>query len=270
LPGFAGRRSLVIVSSYSGDTEETVSAYKDARAKGARIVAVTSGGRIGMMAGRDGFPVITMPVGLPPRCALGYSFFSILMLLCAIGVVGDKSEDMDETIRVMGDLRSKRLAWHVKGKNNIAKNIAGRLYRKYVVIYSGQERMDAVAARWRGQLAENSKTMASSHVIPEMNHNEIVGWGYPGRLIENSAVIMLKDKGDHPRISLRMDITRNIIRRSGVEVTELESMGESALARMFSLAYVGDFVSFYLAILNGIDPTPVRMIDYLKKELAKA
>jgi glucose/mannose-6-phosphate isomerase len=124
--------------------------------------------------------------------------------------------------------------------------------------------------RFRGQLAENSKALASSHVFPEMNHNEIVGWQNPKKLFKNFVVVMLRDKGMHPRIAKRMDITRDILKKEGVELIEICSAGEDLLSRIFSLIYIGDFISYYLAIRYGIDPMPVDRVTYLKKRLLEA
>ena len=123
--------------------------------------------------------------------------------------------------------------------------------------------------RLRGQLNENSKALALSHVFPEMNHNEIVGWQNPKKLFKNFVVLILKDKGIHPRVAKRMDITRDILKKEGVDVFEIWSRGEGLLSRIFSLIYMGDFISYYLAILYGIDPTPVDRVTYLKNQLAK-
>ena len=123
--------------------------------------------------------------------------------------------------------------------------------------------------RWRGQLAENAKVLSSMHVFPEMNHNEIVGWTNPRGLLRKFTAIMLKDTSDHPRIKKRMEITTSILKNEKFNVIEVEACGKSRLDRMLSLMYIGDFVSFYLAILNKVNPTPVDRIDYLKRELAK-
>ena len=269
LPGFIDGESLVVVSSYSGNTEETLSSYEDAKDKRARILAITSGGELKAKADKDGYPVILIPKALPPRCALGYSFLPLVVVLSKLGVVKDKSNDIDEMIRVLEKLKDGRLGHKVTGAKNTAKEIAGSLYLKYPVIYGGQDRIDCVVTRWRGQLAENSKTLASSHLFPEMNHNEIVGWENPKKLLKSFVVVMLRDRDDHPRTAKRMDITKKIIKDEGVEVIEVNSIGDGTLARIFSLIYTGDFVSFYLAILNKRDPTPVERVTYLKRELAK-
>lgn len=270
LPNFVDENSLVVAASYSGNTEETLSAYKDAKSKKAALVAITSGGELESLARQDNYPHMTIPKGLPPRCALGYSFFPSLILLSKLGIIEDKSSEIYAAIDILKDLRNKKIGFNVKGKNNLAKSIAGRIHLKFPVIYGGQDRIDSVVTRWRGQLAENSKTLSSSHIFPEMNHNEIVGWENPKKLLKNFIVIILRDAGDHPRTSKRMDITKGIIEAKLAKVIEVRSVGKDVLSRILSLIYIGDFVSYYLAILNKRDPTPVESVTYLKKELAKA
>jgi glucose/mannose-6-phosphate isomerase len=152
---------------------------------------------------------------------------------------------------------------------NLALILANRLHGKLPIIYSAAERLDAVNVRWRGQIAENSKHLAFGHVLPEMNHNEIVGWKVDRRLMRKMAVVFLRDKGTHPRVRLREEVTKRIIQKYASTVLEAQSEGKSLLARVFSLVYLGDWVSYYLAILNNEDPTPVKVIDFLKGELAK-
>lgn len=269
LPNFVGKNSLVIVSSYSGNTEETLGAYKDARGRGASIIAITSGGRIQEMAKADGNACLIIPPGLPPRAALGYSFFPLLILMSKIGIITDKSKDIDETIKALENLRDKLVGAAVALEKNIAKKIASDLHDKYGIIYGGQDHIDCVVTRWRGQIAENSKALSSSHVFPEMNHNEIVGWENPKALIDKFVVVILRDKSDHPRTAKRMDISKVMMKKKAAKIVEVFSTGESLLTRIFSLVYTGDFVSYYLAILNECDPTPVESITYLKDELGK-
>jgi len=270
LPNFVGKDSIVIASSYSGNTEETLSAYNDARRKRAKIIAITSGGELRARAERDGVPVLAIPGGLPPRCALGYSSLTLLAVLSKIGVVSDRSKDIGRTIALLQYMKDKNLGHGVAFEKNIAKRIASRLYDKYPVIYSGQDHIDSVVTRWRGELAENSKSLSSGAAIPEMNHNEIVGWDNPKFILKNFMVVILRDSADHPRNSKRIDVTKRMIKSLGVDLLEVESTGNGLLERIFSLVYTGDFVSFYLAILNKRDPTPVERIAYFKSELAKA
>jgi glucose/mannose-6-phosphate isomerase len=269
LPNFVGAGSLVIVSSYSGNTEETIATYKDAKERGARIIAITSGGEIKKMAKADGNACLVIPSGLPPRCALGYSFFPLLALMSKIGIITDKSKEVAETIKVLELLRDKKIGPSVATVRNVSKRLALDLHGKYGIIYGGQDHIDCVVTRWRGQIEENSKALASSHVFPEMNHNEIVGWENPKELLKKFVGVMLRDKSDHPRTAKRMDISKTIIKKRAFKVVEIESVGDSLLARVFSLVYMGDFVSYYLAILNKRDPTPVESVTYLKNELAK-
>ena len=269
LPAFVDKKTLVVVSSYSGNTEETLSAYEEAKKRGASIVAITTNGNLKSYAERDGVPYIIIPQGLPPRCALGYSSIPIMVLFSKLGIISDKQREIEEASNVLSDLRDRELSPDVGEDNNISKRIANDLFGKYAIIYGANQYTDSVVTRWRGQLAENSKAVSSTHVFPEMNHNEIVGWSNPKNLMKDLVVVILRDREDHPRVAKRMDISTSIIKREGVKVIEVTSQGKSLLSRIFSLIYIGDFVSLYLAILNGVDPTPVDNVMYLKNELAK-
>lgn len=268
LPNFVDGNTLLFASSYSGNTEEALSAYKKAREKKARIVAISSDGALEKLAKEDETPFIKIPGGLPPRCALGYSFIPTLIVLSKMGFIKDKEKEVDETAEVLEGLK-KELGLNRPADTNIGKRTALALQHKFPIIYGANDYIDVVVTRWRGQLAENGKHLASSHVFPEMNHNEIVGWDFPVELMRNFVVIFLRDRGDHKRVAKRMDITKEILSEKGISVVEVFSRGGGLLSRMMSLIYVGDMMSFYLAILNGVDPTPVDRVTYLKKELAK-
>jgi glucose/mannose-6-phosphate isomerase len=269
LANFVAEDTLVIVSSYSGNTEESLSAYHEAVSRGSSIIAITSGGKLEKAAEKDDIPCLIIPEGFPPRCALGYSFFPLLTVLAKIGIIKDQAGPIDDTIHNLRKLRDSRIGYKISHKDNPAKKMAAEIFGRLPVIYASQDHMDAVVTRWRGQFAENAKTLSSGHLFPEMNHNEIVGWQNPKKVLKECIAIILRDAADHPRISKRMDVTRDLLKRDKVKVLEVSSSGPGLLARMFSLIYIGDFVSFYLAILNGVDPTPVEKIAYLKKELAK-
>lgn len=269
LPAYVDANSLVFVSSYSGNTEETLSAYAQAREKGACIVAVSSGGKLKEYALNDKVPFIEIPKGIPPRAALGYSSIVLLGLLAKLGLINNIDASVAEMVKVLEVLRDKNLKPAIAQKDNVSKYIAARLFKKLAFIYSSSVHFDAVATRFRGQLSENSKALALTHVFPEMNHNEIVGWENPKKLFKDFVVIMLRDKFMHPRVAMRMDITKEVIKKEGVSVLEIWSRGQDLLTRMFSLIYIGDFISFYLAILYGIDPTPVEKVNYLKAKLGQ-
>jgi len=267
LPEFVDKNSLVIISSYSGNTEETIAAHKDAVKRKARILCVSTNGETEKLARKHKNAFIKIPGGLSPRAALGYSFFPLLVALSRLGIVKSKTRAIAETIRLLK--RTSSLFADLQSPENAPLRLARQLAGKLPVVYSATEYFDAVNVRWRGQIAENGKQLAFGHVIPEMNHNELVGWKVLNELMKSMEVVFLRDGGVHPRVRVREDITKNIIAQYASSVTEVWSEGDSLLARMFSLIHFGDWVSLYLAILNREDPTPVRVIDFLKGELAK-
>ena len=268
LPGFAGSATLVIASSYSGNTEETLSAYREARRAGAAIVCVTSGGKLAEMAGNDQFPLVSIPAGLPPRAALGYSTMALLGSLCALGLVAPMRPAMEETVQLLYRLEQK-YGLPVPESVNPAKQVARLLHGKIGAIYAASGVLEGAAIRWRGQLEENAKNLALHHLLPEMNHNELVGWDFPASLLRQVAVVLLRDAEEHPQVRRRFDLTREILEQKAGTVYETWSEGESRLARIFSVIYMGDFASLYLAGLNEVDPTPVTVIESLKRRLAQ-
>lgn len=267
LPAFVGPRSFVIVSSYSGNTEETIMMHKEALKRKAKVLCITSGGKTEQIARARRTALIKIPAGLPPRAALGYSFFPLLIALTKLGFVQSKARQIRETVSLLQE-KSNQYGTPDPSTNNALK-LAESLKGHIGIIYSSWERFDAVATRWRGQIAENAKSLSFGHVLPEMNHNELVGWKVLQEQMRELQVFFLRDREDHRRVQTRMDITRNIIGGYTSHITEVRSEGTSLLARMFSLVYLGDWVSYYLAILNGEDPTPVKVIDDLKEELGK-
>ena len=250
VPNFADENTLVFAVSYSGNTEETLAAFEDAQKKKAKIVAVTSGGILETKAKK----IIKVPSGLQPRAALGYLFFPVLGVLVNSGIVDVKIREIEEMLSVL----SKTDGFKSVGER-IAKNIGART----PIVYAS-ESLSAVAYRWKTQFNENSKVAAFHHVFSEMNHNEIAGYQTMGR--EKFIAIFLKDKEDNERIQKRMGITKEIISQK-VDVEEVFTKGEFLLSRLFSGIYYGDFASYYLAVQNKTDPTPVTVIENLKKKL---
>ncbi|MCR4401957.1 MAG: bifunctional phosphoglucose/phosphomannose isomerase [Firmicutes bacterium] len=268
LPAFVDRDTLVFASSYSGNTEETLSAYGIARDRGARVVCITSGGRLAELASRDGMPLVLIPKGFPPRTALAYLFVPMLAALARLGYVKDAAEGLDEAELILGDL-SLVLGPQSPVSVNQAKRLAIGMYGKIPLIYGSSGIAAAAALRWKTQINENSKTHAFWNAFPELNHNETVGWGAREDISRGLRVVLLKDKGDHPRVQRREEITATLM-AAAAGIDEVHSLGRSKVARLLSLVYVGDFASLYLAFLNGVDPKPVEVIDYLKGELARA
>ena len=268
LPAWVGPRTLVIASSNSGDTQETLSAYRQARRRGARLVAVTSGGQLARLARRDGVPWGVVPAGLPPRAALGYLAGAPLGCLARAGVSPLRAAQLQAATTAMA--RTMR-AWRpeIPTRRNLAKQLAGRLLGRLVIVNGADGGWEAVVARWRGQLAENAKTLASSHLFPEMNHNEVNGWEFPPRLLRQCAVLLLTDRDLHPRVQQRMAITARIIRASGAVVLPVAVPGPTAVSRLLSMVALGDYLSVYLALLHRVDPTPVTRVTYLKRHLQR-
>lgn len=266
LPAFADENTLVIVSSYSGNTEETISAYIDAKAKGCKILCISSGGEITKMAETDGYYVIKIPRGYQPRCALGFSFVPLLMLMGKLEFVQNKNQDIKNLISY---IKEKALQYVTLDEEvNTAIKLARHIDGKIPVIYSSSDMLDIVNYRWRGQIAENAESLAFGNLLPEMNHNEIVGWKKNQEFLRKFVVIYLNDKEDFPRIQKRMEIIREIIKpHIDVELV-LNSEGSTRLERIFDLIYLGDWISFYLAILYKADPTEIENINTLKNKLS--
>jgi glucose/mannose-6-phosphate isomerase len=212
-------------------------------------------------------PWIKIPGGLSPRAALGYSFFPLLVVFGRLGLIKRKTGEINETIKLLKEKAA--LYSRVDAADNAPLRLAEQIKGRLPVIYSSTEHLDAINVRWRGQIAENAKQLGYGHVLPEMNHNELVGWKVLTDLMRQMHVVFLKDAGTHPRVAIREDITKGVVGRYAGAVTEVRSEGKSLLARMFSLVHFGDWVSLYLAILNREDPEPVDIINYLKNELSK-
>ncbi len=266
LPAFTDASSLVVVSSYSGNTEETLYSYEQARAAGAQIVCLTSGGQLASLAGKYGNPLLQLPAGMPPRTALGFSAIMLFGCLTAAGLLPDMSSHFEEAVVVLNGLVTRYGPGTPESKNP-AKIIARSLWGNVVGIYASNGLLDPAAVRWRGQMEENAKNLAFHHVLPEMNHNELVGWELPAHVLQQIGVVFLRDRDDHPQNQRRFDLTREIVALKAAAVHEAWTEGESPLARIFSLICLGDFVSFYLACLNEVDPTPVPVIEMLKQKL---
>lgn len=268
LPRFVGPRTLVFAVSFSGNTEETLNAYAEAREKGASIVVLTSGGKLAERAREDGVPVITVPGGIAPRSATGYLFLPMLVILERLGLIAGISREAEGMIAHLQELRS-RYGMNAALRDNPAKQLAMNLEGRLPVIWGASGTTEVVAQRWKGQINENAKSPAYWNVLPELNHNEVVGFDAPADILKNTWLVFLRDPDDHPQVRLRFSITREMV-GSAAGVSEFEASGEGRLARMYSLIYLGDFTGLYLAARYGIDPGPVKAIDRLKVALAKS
>lgn len=272
LPENVGPDTLLFAASNSGNTEETLAVYAGARKARAAIVAFSTGGKLASLAKADGVPLVTFPGGLQPRAALGYSFVPLIVAAARLGLMPEVLlDDIDEASAVLRAVRNECNPT-VPLAGNQAKTLAGSWLGKIPVIYGSQGERGVVAYRWKTQINENAKAYAVANVFPELNHNETVGWSGSqgqGEVEKNLAVVILRDDREPSQIKRRVDLTKQIIIEQDVTLSEAWARGDSTLSRMLSLVYVGDFASFYLAIAYGEDPTPVRVIDWLKSELAK-
>lgn len=259
LPKYVGEHSLVIVSSYSGNTEETVAAMQQALKAKATVVCVTSGGKIGSLAKKKNLDCIALPGGMPPRACLGYSMVQVLYVLAHYGYLSIKEAEKSIAASI------QLLLAEEKDIQKQAKAIAKKLSGKTPIIYAASE-FESVAVRFRQQINENSKMLAWHHVIPEMNHNELVGW----RDKDNSRyVVFLRNESDFKRTQMRMNINQTVIKKYS-PFLEIWSKGKTFFEKVFYVVHLTDWVSVYLSDLHGVDTTEVKVIDHLKNELSKA
>ena len=258
LPAFIDENTLVIISSYSGNTEETLEAMDHAVARGAMLVAVTSGGQVADRATAEGYPVILIPGGDPPRACLGYSMIQLLHILASQRLI---APDWRTSLRAGIDL----LRTEGQAIRSEAESIADRIHDKLPVLYA-DDRMEGVAVRWRQQLNENAKMLCWHHVVPEMNHNELVGWRTAR---PDWAVLFLTTDGDHPRITRRMEINRQVMERYAETIVDVQASGTDDLQRAIHLIHLGDWVSWFVSEQRGMDAMEIEVIDHLKAALAE-
>ena len=258
LPGYVGKGSLVIACSYSGNTEETLAAMHEALGKGARVACITSGGTMLELAREKDLDHIVIPGGNPPRTMLAYSLVQQFFLLKHFGIIaGDFEGPMAKAATMLANDKA--------AIQQAAKDLTAKLFGKRVIIYS-EAATEAVSIRFRQQLNENSKELCWHHVIPEMNHNELVGWAGGAKHL---AVVLFRHKSDHERSQVRMEINKEVFARHTDHIYEVWSQGDDAFARQLHLINLGDWVSYYLAEKKGVDPTEIAVINMLKGKLAE-
>jgi len=267
LPAFvSGPSSLVIGSSYSGETEETLTVFAEAHRRGCRLLALTTGGTLARHAREYGALLVTFDYKSQPRAALGYSFMPLLALLCRLGLVSDKSADLAEAVAVMRAWQNEIEPASPVARNS-AKRLAGQMMGRYVVVW-GSGILAEVARRWKTQINENAKQWAGFEVLPEADHNAICGT-LPDEVTARVIVLFLTSALDHPRTQMRHSSTRQVLMTLGVNTDVIAARGQSALAHMLSMIHYGDYVSGYLGLLNEQDPTTIAGIVELKKRLAE-
>lgn len=258
LPHFVSHNTLVIISSYSGDTEETNKAMEDALNKGAHIICVTSGGRIKQLALKKGIDVIEVPPGIPPQLSLAFSLVQLLHIFSFHGIISKVyKKDITRSIELL----------NAEEENIIidAQKSAIEFLGKNIIVYSSAG-MESVALRFRQQINENSKGLCWHHTFPELNHNELQGWREGN---ENHMIVLFRNDTDYMRTSKRMDIFKDLVNHNEINVKEVFSKGDSILERMLYFIHWADWVTYFMAELKGIDPMDMRPMEYLKSEMAK-
>ncbi len=268
LPHWVDENSLLMCVSYSGNTEETLSVYAEGRKRRSKIVVITSGGKLSELVKEDGWPIFRVPeVGIPPRTALGYLFLPQLLIIRKLQLADFQDGELSELVNTLKQL-TEEIDVSVPKEKNISKKLAEEIYQSVPLVYTTSDFLEGVGIRWKTQLNENSKNPVYAQFFSELDHNEIMGWEGAKNLTKQFSVILLRDKNESERMRRRMNITSSLIKEKPKKILEVYSKGEGLLARMLSLIYIGDYVSFYLGILNNVDPTEINYISDLKKKLS--
>ena len=258
VPPWTSPERAIFCSSYSGNTEETIGCYAAAEAVGARRIVATTGGKLAELARGDGVPVIGMPAGLQPRAAVGYTFAIAAEVASLVGAA--------PAIRTEIDSSSAHLEAATDSLLGLAEDLAGRIHGSVPLIY-GCDLTAKVAYRWKCQINENAKLPAFDHQLPEMDHNEIVGWA--GGPAGAYTALFLEDRDQHPRERQRFELTAELIAEPAHDVIRLETEGETRTERLLWTVMLGDLLSLELAAREGVDPTPVAVIEDLKDRLGR-
>jgi glucose/mannose-6-phosphate isomerase len=271
-PAWLSAGDFLVFSSYSGETEETLAAFRAARAlsrgSGVRACALSTGGTLAKEAAAAGVPVALLPAGHPPRAALGWSFSTLAAVASHLGVIPGLAARMEGAALAVERVVSA-CGTAVLQSRNSAKKLAIRLAGHAVLVIGGERGLHSVAWRWKGQLNENAKQLAWASALPEMNHNEIDGFAGPKGAVGRLAVVLLRDPEDHPRVAARFDWLTAYLKRRGVPAFPVLAAGDDPAARLLSAAALGDFVSYYLALENGVDPSALPGVEALKTALSR-
>jgi len=265
-PGWLGDDDVLVFSSYSGETEETLAAYESVRGRTPRSCVLATGGTLARLAAKDGVPVAALPEGMPPRAALGYSFSTLAMISGHLGLLADAGARLARAADEAG-----RLAFacgrNVVVSRNPAKQLAIRLAGRAIILIANERTLYPAALRWKGQLNENAKHLAWVSPLPEMNHNEVDGFVNPAGIVPRLAALLFSDPSDHPRIVRRLGWLRTYLKRRGLRVETVTAVGDDPMTRLVRCVLLGDFVSYFLALRDGADPSALPGVEALKRAL---
>lgn len=260
VPSYVDEKTLLFATSYSGNTEETISAYKEGLKRKANIFIISSDGQLEKFAREENLPFLKIPGGMPPRCAFGYLFFSSYRILKELNILPEIEEKF--FIEIENYVKS------FSREKNKALEIAQKIYNKIPLLYSDNYILPCIL-RWKTQIAENSKSFSFVNVFPEMNHNEIMSFYFPEWFIKKIVCLFFNYGEEHERVKKRLKIIEKIIKNKNVETIKINAKGSSFLEKMIYLVILGDWVSYYLALMNKIDPTEIEEISYLKELLKR-
>lgn len=265
LPAWADASTLVVACSYSGYTEETISTAHAAHRRGCPVVVISRGGSLGRWALRQGIPWLRVDYEGEPRTALGYTMMACLGLLCNLGLVRDCAGEVEEAVALLADLAG-RYQTGSPTPGNQAKALASQLWGKQAVVY-GAGPMAPVARRWKTQINENAKAWAFAEALPELHHNSVAGYLRPSPIRHNTLVVLLRCRHLSAQDLQRYETTLELLEAQGVSYRVVDAPGEGLLAQVMGATYLGDWTSYYLALLYGEDPSPVPCIDTWKARL---
>jgi glucose/mannose-6-phosphate isomerase len=267
LPEFCRRNTLVVASSFSGNTAETLAAFAEAASRGCRLVAITVGGELGVAAAGEDAALVRVPDDVSvPRAALGYLVGAVLGVLDAMGLLPPATGDVDRAGAVLDEL-GRSLGADRGSSENEAKALASWLLGRTPVVWGTEGLAEAAAIRWKSQCNENAKVPALAGILPELDHNDIEGWS-PGSG-SGFGLVVLRHQGEDPRVARRVGATLEAIEAAGLESREVGARGDTPIERVLSLIMVGDFVTTYLGVARGVDPTPIPILTGLKERLRR-
>lgn len=267
LPAWAkGPETLVICSSHSGNTEETLSSFNEAIERGCSLMSITTGGKLAELSATNGKITWKFNHVGQPRTAIGWAVGLLLALFFRLGLIEDQSLAVEEAASVLAE-GIQKLGKDSPVSSNPAKRLAGQLLGRNIVIYAAGE-LEVLARRWKSEINELAKAWAAFEGIPEMNHNALAGLRHPESLYEHTSAIFLRSDFDHERNQKRIELSQRFFLEAGVAVDSVRAQGVGKLAQMFSLLQFGDYVSYYLALAYGEDPTPIAALNELKRLLA--
>jgi glucose/mannose-6-phosphate isomerase len=266
LPAWAkGYDTLVITSSHSGNTEETLSAYKQAKANGCRILAMSTGGKLAQAADRDQLPLWQFVHKGQPRAAVGFSFGLLLAAFTRLGLLPDPGDELHTAIQDMR-AQQKSIGVAVPTTQNLAKRMAGQIFGRWVTVI-GADVLEPIARRWKGQISEIAKAWSQFEFLPEADHNTLAGVINPEQALAKTFVIFLRAASYHPRNQLRSNLTKKVFMLEGLNTDFIDAQGEGPLSHLWTALHLGDYIAYYLAMSYEVDPTPVAAIEGFKQEM---